>query len=75
MLCVHNKSGAKRTNLIVCHEKKEDDISVLQLIGTKRNVEFLKTPLSPSRDPHIGWKGRGRGVRIIYQKRYVFSNQ
>ena len=45
--------------MIVCHEKKEDDISVLQLIGTKRIVEFLKTPLSP-RDPH--WlEGRGRG--------------
>ena len=59
--------------MIVCHEKKEDDISVLQLIGTKRNVEFLKTPLSP-RDPH--WlEGRGRGARIIFQKRYVFSNQ
>ena len=33
LLCVHNKSGAKRTNLIVCHEKKEHNISVLQLIG------------------------------------------
>ena len=60
--------------MIVCHEKKEDDISVLQLIGTKRNVEFLKTPLSP-RAPHIGWKGEGVGVRKRYQKRYVFSNQ
>ena len=32
LLCVLNKSGAKRTNLIVRHEKKEDDISVLKLI-------------------------------------------
>lgn len=61
MLCVHNKSGAKRTNLIVCHEKKEHNISVLQLIGTKRNVEFLKTPLSPPETPYIGWKGEGVG--------------
>lgn len=60
--------------MIVCHEKKEHNISVLQLIGTKRNVEFLKTPLSP-RAPYIGWKGEGVGVRIICQKIYVFSNQ
>ena len=60
--------------MIVCHEKKEDDISVLQLIGTKRNVEFLMTPLS-SPEPHT-LAGRERAwVRIIYQKRYVFSNQ
>lgn len=38
--------------MIVYHEKKEDDISVLQLIGTKRNVEFLMTPLS-SPETHI----------------------
>lgn len=37
--------------MIVCHEKKEHNISVLQLIGTKRIVEFLKTPLS-SPEPH-----------------------
>lgn len=53
--------------MIVCHEKKEDDISVLQLIGTKRNVEFLMTPLSP-RDPHIGWKGEGVGKNNISEK-------
>ena len=60
--------------MIVCHEKKEDNKTILQLIGTKRIVEFLMTPLSP-RDPYIGWKGEGVGVRIIFQKRYVFSNQ
>ncbi len=60
--------------MIVCHEKKEDDISVLQLIGTKRNVEFLKTPFSP-RAPHTLAGGERAWVRIIYQKRYVFSNQ
>ena len=60
LLSIHNKSGAKRTNLIVCHEKKEDNISVLQLIGTKRIVEFLMTPLSPPGPTH--WlEGRGRG--------------
>ena len=53
--------------MIVCHEKKEDNISVLQLIGTKRNVEFLMTPLSP-RDPHIGWKGEGVGKNNISEK-------
>ena len=59
--------------MIVCHEKKEHNISVLQLIGTKRIVEFLKTPLSP-RAPTLA--GRERAwVRIIYQKIYVFSNQ
>ena len=47
--------------MIVCHEKKEHNISVLQLIGTKRNVEFLMTPLS-SPEPPIHWlEGRGRG--------------
>ncbi len=46
--------------MIVCHEKKEHNISVLQLIGTKRNVEFLMTPLSP-RDPIHWLEGRGRG--------------
>lgn len=61
--------------MIVCHEKKEHNISVLQLIGTKRIVEFLKTPLSPPETPYIGWKGEGVGVRIICQKIYVFSNQ
>ena len=50
--------------MIVCHEKKEDDISVLQLIGTKRIVEFLMTPLSP-RAPYIGWKGEGVGKNNI----------
>ena len=60
--------------MIVCHEKKEHNISVLQLIGTKRIIGFLKTPLSP-RAPYIGWKGEGVGVRKRYQKRYVFSNQ
>ena len=60
--------------MIVCHEKKEDNKTILQLIGTKRIVEFLMTPLSP-RDPTYWLEGRGRGVRIIYQKRYVFSNQ
>ena len=61
--------------MIVCHEKKEHNISVLQLIGTKRIVEFLMTPLS-SPEPPIHWlEGRGRGVRIICQKIYVFSNQ
>ena len=53
--------------MIVCHEKKEDDISVLQLIGTKRNVEFLMTPLSP-RAPYIGWKGEGVGENNILEK-------
>ena len=46
--------------MIVCHEKKEDNKTILQLIGTKRNVEFLMTPLSP-RAPYIGWKGEGVG--------------
>ena len=47
--------------MIVCHEKKEDNKTVLQLIGTKRNVEFLMTPLS-SPEPPIHWlEGRGRG--------------
>ena len=50
--------------MIVCHEKKEHNISVLQLIGTKRIVEFLKTPLSP-RAPYIGWKGEGVGKKKI----------
>ncbi len=50
--------------MIVCHEKKEHNISVLQLIGTKRIAGFLKTPLSP-RDPHIGWKGEGVGKNNI----------
>lgn len=60
--------------MIVCHEKKEHNISVLQLIGTKRIVEFLKTPLSPPETHTLA--GRERAwVRIIYQKRYVFSNQ
>ena len=60
--------------MIVCHEKKEHNISVLQLIGTKRIIEFLTTPLSP-RAPIHWLEGRGRGVRIIFQKIYVFSNQ
>lgn len=60
--------------MIACHEKKEDDISVLQLIGTKRIVEFLKTPLSPRAPPTLAGRERVR-VRIIYQKIYVFSNQ
>lgn len=60
--------------MIVCHEKKEHNISVLQLIGTKRIVEFLKTPLS-SPEPHtLAGRERAR-VRTIFQKRYVFSNQ
>ena len=54
--------------MIVCHEKKEDDISVLQLIGTKRNVEFLMTPLSSPETPHIGWKGEGVGKNNISEK-------
>ena len=53
--------------MIVCHEKKEHNISVLQLIGTNRNVEFLKTPLSP-RAPYIGWKGEGVGKNNISEK-------
>ena len=60
--------------MIVCHEKKEDNISVLKLIGTKRIAGFLMTPLSPP-SPTLWLEGRGRGVRIIYQKIYVFSNQ
>ena len=60
--------------MIVCHEKKEDNITILQLIGTKRNVEFLMTPLS-SPEPHT-LAGRERAwARIIYQKIYVYSNQ
>ena len=60
--------------MIVCHEKKEDNKTVLQLIGTKRNVEFLMTPLS-SPEPHT-LAGRERAwARKRYQKRYVFSNQ
>ena len=64
LLSVHNKSVAKRTNLIVCHEKKEDNISVLQLIGTKRIVEFLKTPLSP-RAPTLAGRERAWGKNNI----------
>ena len=60
--------------MIVCHEKKEHNISVLQLIGTKRNVEFLMTPLSPP-EPHTLAGGERAWVRKRYQKRYVFSNQ
>ena len=64
LLSIHNKSGAKRTNLIVCHEKKEHNISVLQLIGTKRIVEFLKTPLSP-RAPTLAGRERAWGKKRI----------
>ena len=54
--------------MIVCHEKKEDDISVLQLIGTKRNVEFLMTPLS-SPEPHtLAGRERAWGKNNISEK-------
>ena len=53
--------------MIVCHEKKEYNISVLQLIGTKRIIGFLMTPLSP-RDPYFGWKGEGVGKNNISEK-------
>ena len=51
--------------MIVCHEKKEDNITILQLIGTKRNVEFLKTPLS-SPEPHtLAGRERAWGKKKI----------
>ena len=54
--------------MIVCHEKEEDNKTVLQLIGTKRNVEFLMTPLSSPRAPYIGWRGEGVGQEKISEK-------
>ena len=54
--------------MIVCHEKKEDDISVLQLIGTKRIIEFLMTPLS-SPEPHtLAGRERAWGKKKISEK-------
>ena len=51
--------------MIVCHEKKEHNISVLQLIGTKRNVEFLKTPLSPPETHTLAGRERAWGTKKI----------
>ena len=54
--------------MIACHEKKEDNISVLQLIGTKRNVEFLMTPLSPPETHTLAGRERAWGKKKISEK-------
>ena len=51
--------------MIVCHEKKEDNITILQLIGTKRNVEFLKTPLSSPETHTLAGRERAWGKKKI----------